>query len=184
MTREEMISALRAAGVRAIPTVATYDMGLQYEYITPEGAGTGFGGMGQWPLWKFSAIPVEQWMQIKQSLDDETLSIEGLDGTGLDGLFDAIYTFDKLDPSDVFAELSDIDASAGTFYCLFDAGMMYCERPQFYATQEEAIKAFAGAYCNDVESWDGMDDDELTEWYGKLSDELDAMPFMEVSTDE
>ena len=46
MNREEMLKELKTIDLRAIPTVATMDMGLQYDYATSEGAGTSFGGNG------------------------------------------------------------------------------------------------------------------------------------------
>ena len=50
MPRKEMIEYLKTIDVRAKPTIITDDMGLQYDYVTAEGAGTGFGGMGDWPV--------------------------------------------------------------------------------------------------------------------------------------
>lgn len=39
MTREEMLNELHSINIGAQATVATMDMGLQYEYVTKEGWG-------------------------------------------------------------------------------------------------------------------------------------------------
>lgn len=56
MTRNEMLRVLKNVEFCAIPTVATFDMGLQYDYVTSNGAGTGFGGMGSWPIYEISSV--------------------------------------------------------------------------------------------------------------------------------
>lgn len=188
MTREQMISELKSAGIRAIPTVMTYDMGLQYDYITPEGAGTGFGGMGRWPLWRFNAIPTERWNQIKEAIADKTLTLEMLNGTGLDVMLSNVYLVgsQEINYPDYLSELLDLDMPKEGLYCLHDTGMMFSEddKPQFYLDEDEAKAAFVDGFCYDVESWDDMDDETLTGWFERLHDDLDTMAYMEAEDGE
>ena len=172
MNRTEMINALKAAGLRATPTVATEDMGLQYDYSTPEGAGTSFGGMGSWPALAFGPINPEQWKKIIEEVQSGSLTVETLAETGLDEMFGSIYTLDKLDPADVLKNILLVASQSGVFYCLFDTGMYYAEKPEFFASLEELEKAFIDNYCRDIISWDEMDDSEIENWYSRLSDDL------------
>ena len=64
MNREEMLKELKTIDLRAIPTVATMDMGLQYDYATSEGAGTSFGGNG---------CPIQQALETSCGQEDEYL---------------------------------------------------------------------------------------------------------------
>lgn len=54
MTREEMLKRLHS--IKAISTqfVATYDMGLQFDVLTGEGATTDIGNVGSWPYAKMN----------------------------------------------------------------------------------------------------------------------------------
>ena len=167
-----MINALKAAGLRATPTVATDDMGLQYDYSTPEGAGTSFGGMGSWPALAFGPIHPEQWKRIIEGVQSGSLTVETLAGTGLDEMLGSIYTLDKLDPVDVLKNILLVASQTGVFYCLFDTGVYYAEEPVFFASLEELEKAFIDNYCGDTIPWDEMDDSEIENWYDRLSDDL------------
>ena len=184
MTREQMILELKAAGIRAVPTVMTYDMGMQYDYITSEGAGTSLGGMGSWPLWKFNAIPKDRWQQIKQAIEDKTLTPELLEGTGLDVMLSDIYIVESqtIDYSDFLSGLADLGMPTSDYYCLYDTGMLFSEtvKPLFYLDEKEAKAAFAKSFCYNIETWDNMDDDTVENWYERLTDDLERMSYMEV----
>ena len=107
MNREEMLKELKTIDLRAIPTVVTMDMGLQYDYATSEGAGTGFGGMGDWPAHMFNPIQNEQWHMIRKAIKENALAVSDLKGTGLDDFLGNVKTIsdeDKIIPSEVLTD--------------------------------------------------------------------------------
>ena len=102
MKREEMIAKLKSAVIRVIPVLITMDMGLQYDYVTAEDAGTGFGGMGSWPVHLFYFMELEKWRQLRSAIQDGSLSDEHLKGTELAAFIDSISTMQPLVLSEVF----------------------------------------------------------------------------------
>ena len=177
--RAGMVDKLKMAGIRAVPTVATQDMGLQYDYITPEGAGTDFGGMGRWPLYKFHGIIADRWYAICDGINKGTLALEDLAGTGLDLMFATIYTPVDLDPAKVFEHLPQIDGTQPYYYCLFDTGMFYSpsRNPMFFNDEAAAAMAFFKEYGGHVTTWEQMSATEIRSWYVRLDDDLSAMHY-------
>lgn len=129
MTREEMLSELKAINLHAVPTVATMDMGIQYDYATSEGAGTGFGGMGSWPAHMFSPIGEERWLKIRKEIKNHSLLVEDLEGTGLDVFLGKVNPVKgETIPSDVLQSLLVLpEKLTKPFYCFFDDGIWYDE---------------------------------------------------------
>ena len=83
MKRDEMLNKLHSIRVGAQPTVITNDMGLQYEYVTKEGHGEGFGNMGAWPTYRLENISTEVLNRIKKKIQTRALVEEDLQGTDL-----------------------------------------------------------------------------------------------------
>ena len=101
VNREEMIKELKSIDLRAIPTVATMDMGLQYDFITSEGTGTGFGGMGDWPAHMFRPKDLKLWQKIREDIKNNKLAVTDLEDTGLDVFLENVNTIDgDLNPSE------------------------------------------------------------------------------------
>lgn len=180
MNREEMLKELKDIDLRAVPTVATMDMGLQYDYATSEGAGTGFGGMGDWPAYMFNSIAKEQWLKIRKAIKENTLAVSDLKGTGLDDFLGNVKTIsdkDKVIPSEVLEGLLTLpEDHADAFFCMFDAGQWYdkyADKPEFFTSENELKEAFIKQYVDDLTRWEEMDDEELTDWYNRLHDEME-----------
>ena len=91
MNRSELINELCKVPICAIPTVITMDVGLQYDYITAEGAGTSLGNMGEWPAFKLKGIPTDRWMDIKAKVKNKALSEADLEGTELGLLVENLH---------------------------------------------------------------------------------------------
>jgi len=181
MNRKEMIERLRSIDVRAVPTVITMDMGLQYDYMTAEGAGTGFGGMGRWPAHKFSPIEQKKWAQIRFAIQNKTLSQEQLNGTELAAFVDDINTMQPLVLSDVFLNLLALpETLTHAFYCLYDSGKWYAnsDKPKFFLKEQEMKNAFIMDYVFDITPWENMSDEELKEWFDRSQDEMSEFPVM------
>ena len=177
MTREELLKELKSIDLHAIPTVATMDMGFQYDYAISEGAGTGFGGMGDWPAYMFEPVEKELWLSIRESIRNSTLTMDDLEGTGLDGLLGKVNSINyEIVPSEVLKGLLDLPEDlAEPYYCFFDAGQWYdqhAEKPIFFTSEKELKDEFISRFVDDLTRWEDMDDDELKEWYERLRDSL------------
>lgn len=180
MNRDEMINELKNAGIRAVPTVCTMDMGLQYDYITPFGPGTGFGGMGTWPLYRMPLVEATLWNDIVQKVKSDTIMLEDLYGTGLDEVIGQVQTINKeINYSNLLRNIVNIEYPCTEYYCLFDAGEWYDDRlaVEFYINESEALNAFADQYCYEDNSWEDLDDQEIEDWYNRLSDDLESMSY-------
>ncbi len=180
MNREEMIGELKKTDLRAIPTVITMDMGLEYDYATTEGAGSGFGGMGNWPMHMFGPIEKEQWMKIREAINDKTLEISDLKGTGLVGFLVQVKTINyEINPTEILKGLTSLpEDQTNVFYCFFDTGLWYdgTEKPEFYTSEKELKEKFIDHYVSDLTRWEEMNDDELKHWYGRLQNEMEVLP--------
>lgn len=73
MTREEMIKKLENAAFCAVPVMMTMDMGVQYDFITPEGAGSLFGTLGEWPAYCVQVVEESKWRRIREKVANGTV---------------------------------------------------------------------------------------------------------------
>lgn len=181
MTREQMmIEELKSLDLRAIPTVVTMDMGLQYDYATSEGAGSGFGGMGNWPIHLFNPINGKQWLSIRECIRNKTIALEHLKNTGLDVFFQSIPTLgEEVVLSEVLEDLLNLPENLiNKYYCLFDTGIWYAkgDNPVFFTSEYQLKDAFIVRYVNDLTRWEDMDDEELVGWYNRIHDEMTELP--------
>lgn len=186
MSREEMINLLRKIDVCARPTIATEDMGLQYDYATSEGAGTGFGGMGDWPVHLFNPIKPEEWSQIRSAIQRGSLSEQNLKGTELMAFYDGIHTLQPIVLSELFKGLLTLpDSLTQSFYCLYDRGKWYdrLDNPRFFLSEQEVKEAFKREYVFDITPWETMTDDELEEWVDRVQTEMSEFPVYTYTAD-
>ena len=179
MKREEMIAKLKSVDIRATPTVITMDMGLQYDYVTAEGAGTRFGGMGNWPVHLFNSMKPEKWKQIRSAIQDGSLSEEHLKGTELVAFIDCISTMQPLVLSEVLKNLLRLpETLTSQFFCLYDTGKWYTSSdiPKFFLSEQEMKDAFIAEYVFDITPWEDIPDDELKEWLNRLQGDMMEFP--------
>lgn len=183
MDRTEMLNMLHSIRVGAQPTVITYDMGLQYEYVTPEGHGEGFGNMGAWPTYCLNNINNVVFETIKHKIKDGVLTTDDLAGTDLLLFYNHVFDIPRPescipDICDFFENLLSVQLkSNGQLYVMCDACQWEPEA-YFYSTYEELEEAFADYYASDVEEWECLDDEELDEWLHRAEEELDSIPFV------
>ena len=188
MTRDEMLSRLHSIRVGAQPTVITNDMGFQYEYVTKEGHGEGFGNMGDWPAYRLKNISSETLSYIQKQIREQTLKEEDLKGTDLHLFYR--YVFDRPRPESCIPEICDFFGSLlsvsiedkGSVFVLCDARQW---KPEafFYSTYDELEEEFADSYVSYIEEWDNLDDDELEEWVHRV-EELNTISFIMLRAEE
>ena len=177
MTREQMIEVLIKAGIRAVPTVRSEDMGLEYDFITPKGAGKG-AGMGAWPLWRCTPINEKKWNEVVKAIQAGEVTVDVLHGTGLDVMLDCVQTFtEEVEYAKLLRKLPVLNRPEMDYYSLFDDRQWYNpnDMVEFYLDEVEVLRAFADCYCRLPISWSDMSDQEITTWYERLSDDLECM---------
>jgi len=175
--RNELIAELKTIHFSAVPTVVTFDMGLEYAYVSAEGCGAKYGAMGRWPLIKIEKVEENQWHHIRDKVADGSITISDLENTSLyefgDDVLNHYYggMFREIHLPEMMKDLLDLpETLTGDFYCLFDLGDSGYEDhiPLFYETEQGCIKAFRRGYCNDMVSWDDLSDDDLLEWSKRI----------------
>lgn len=187
MTREEILNKLHGIKVGAQPTVITNDMGLQYEYVTSEGYGEGFGNMGAWPAFVLRRNPREKIESIQKKIQAGVLCEEDLDGTELRPFYDyvmGIWRPDSCVPAicELFSDLVSLSPNdSGEIYVICDV----CQwEPEafFFLTYEEMEEAFEELYASDIyQTWDELEDDELEAWLKRVDTELSSIPLMSIT---
>ena len=186
MTLEEKKLILKQIVCVAVPTIATPDMGLQYDYITSEGAGSNLGNMGSWPAHKLRGVSQKKWDTIRHSLREGSFKRKTLYNTDLYSfskcLSEEYYggQFKKISLNQMFQGLLKLpEKTPETIYCLFDLGDIGYEGhvPEFYANEEDFIFAFRDTYCSYVDKWEDMSDEELEQWYSRTKDDLNGFPY-------
>ncbi len=176
-----MIAELKSIDLRAVATVATFDMGLQYDYITSEGAGTGFGDMGGWPAHILRPIGAEQWHRIRNAIKESALSYEDLEGTDLAPFVDNIHSMKELDINEALEGILELPEDINeAFYCFYDTGTWYdsLEKPMFFTSEAEVKEEFISHYVGGIEPWEDMTDEEIENWYERLNDDLQSFGFV------
>ena len=183
MTRDEMLTRLSGIRIAAQPTVITYDMGLQYEYVTPEGHGEGFGNMGEWPVYRLQGVSIELMKHVQLKVREGTLSVEDLGDTDLRCFYDNVIGSGR--PAscipticDFFETILSIDQlHEDTLFVLCDAGQ-WKPSAYFFGTYEDLENAFVDNYVTYIEKWSDMKNEDLELWLERTENELDSIPFV------
>lgn len=179
LRKKELICELQKVKFCSVPTVQTFDMGLQYDYICSEGAGTGLGNILSWPAYRIRKIGDEQWSIIQSKISNSTLSMKDLTATDLFALAE-IFTqancvkYHNL--ADLFNDLCDFPKRlSGDFFCLFD-DVSWAWRPEFYSSEKEFLCRFEDKYCGGHVAWEDMGLEELEDWLSRSQDDLSEFP--------
>ena len=187
MTREEKLSFLHSIQIGAWPTVATMDMGLEFEYVTPEGCGSVLGSFGGWPAHKIFDISTEALNQIKDKIRSSSLRKEALEGTGLKRFYDCVFMPQRSE-SDIptlsafFNGLLGINLSSDAIYALCDP-LAWEPEASFYSSYDEMAAAFIDQYEYDIQVWDDLDDEDLDYWINTLED-INGVELVEIHLHE
>ena len=153
MKRDEMLNKLHSIRVGAQPTVITNDMGLQYEYVTKEGHGEGFGNMGAWPTYRLENISTEVLNRIKKKIQTRALVEEDLQGTDLYLFYRQVFDIPRPESyipeiNDFFENLLSVSLkSDGLLFIMCDA-CQWKPEAYFYSTYDELEQAFADCYVS------------------------------------
>ena len=189
MNRDEMLNKLHSIRTGAQPTVITNDMGLQYEYVTAEGHGEGFGNMGAWPAYRLEGITEDFLCGIKQKIANETLCEDDLAETDLYLFYRHVFDIPRPDSCipeicDFFKSLLHVSSIRDNLLFVMCDACQWEPEAFFYGTYEELEEAFGDYYASDVEEWDDLEDSELEEWVQRVEEELNTIPFIILREEE
>ena len=82
--------------------------------------------MGDWPAYMFDPVEKEKWSRIRESISNDTLAMEYLEGIGLDELLSKNNTIKyAIVPSDVLKSLMGLPEELEAPYYFFYAGQWY-----------------------------------------------------------
>lgn len=187
MNREEMLKELQSEKIR-VGLTYTNDMGIEYSFIVPEGAGDILGQMGDWPVYKLEKIEETKWKEIQESVANSIVNWKTIEGTSLEHFLRFVYekrksivSTNKLDNLNVvFQDLKNLPETLNEdFYCVFDA-LGFDERlnPRFYENEDLLIDGFKKQYCPEswITKWDEMSDEEIERWYEDSKVFIDSFP--------
>mgnify|MGYP000978758238 FL=1 len=187
MTREQLLKKLHSLSFCAIPTVETMDMGLEFDFVNSEGAGTVLGAFGEWPAIMLRRIENPQWSLIRDKIKNKTLNPSDIMGTDLEHFANALREFHEDDYyklSETLAGLLELPVLIGkVFYCRYDLGS-WDDKPDFFANESDFLAAFESYYCYYLINWDDMDDGDLEYWFDRIEDEFSEFQYISYSEDE
>lgn len=177
MTREELLQELAKTKFCAVPTVQTYDMGIEFDFVEAAGAGTVLGSLSSWPLWRMRSVPLDRFTHIQAKLEEGNLTQEDIAGTDLLLLYKECPWAEGTALTDFFKGLRDLKGMDGEyFWCLCDT-INYVPEATFYQTREAMIDSFHDFYCSDVNAWDEYDDGMLEDWLTRIQNKDDLGEF-------
>jgi len=174
MTREEILNKLSSITIIVANPTVTYDMGMQFDVMTGQGALTTFGNVGQWPFMRF--VITESFRDLQKSL------LEGFDVPEEIMLQDPIckelckyhdmwngsYSLEGESLSKCLSCIKEKILSADlSGYELF----VYAEVEEwdidirFFSDYHEFQKAMLADWEDSVLDYKSMDDSELEGWY-------------------
>ena len=177
MTRDELLQELAKTKFCAVPTVQTYDMGIEFDFVEAAGAGTVLGSLSSWPLWRMRSVPLDKFAHIQAKLEEGNLTQEDIAGTDLLLLYKECPRAKDTPLIDFFEDLRGFEGMDGKyFWCLCDT-VNYVPEATFYHTREAIIDSFHDIYCSDVNAWDEYDDGMLEDWLRRFQDKDDLGEF-------
>lgn len=174
MTREEKITKLKSIKQCIIKIVATYDIGLEVDFMNAIGAQQSIGNLGQWPCMKLNVSDelraLQQRLNAGEVLTDEELLAEKscaelckyhsfylgdseLKGEVLDTCLQQIRT-----------NLPTIDL-AGQYFYAYAMVENWNTQIELFPTFEQLCDYFLSKWGADVDDYDSMDDESLDWWW-------------------
>ena len=185
MQREEMLVRLKRQKFCVIPTVFTYDMGVQYDYVNNEGCGTGIADFSSWPIFMFRSFNKKQWETLQIHAESKMLSWNDLDQSEISAIFSALdkSAYDENDILSILLEdlLRQPNIPEGTpIYVLFepsDWSHGFGEPPAYYQSIDDLAKEFENRFVTNYTAWEDLDDEEMETWFHRLDSDFDDIPY-------
>lgn len=187
MTRDEMLTKLKNIKPTAFPTVATFDMGLQFDTYTSEGMGTHLGDIASWPLWKLKRLSSEKQIEVISKIAEKKLTAEDFKNTEFETLSSELVNNKNLDLNEIFSSLEDFPYSEQKEYVyIYSDTEGWNDEVLFFDSEKDLAEYFTETYSIYSE-WDELEDSELEECIDELNEHSEGLvcwEFSEKSEDE
>lgn len=187
MTRQEILNKLSTITIIVANPTVTYDMGMQFDVMTGQGATTTFGNVGQWPFMRF--VITESFRDLQKSL------LEGYDVSGEIMLQDPIckelckyhdmwngsYSLEGESLSKCLScikeKIQSVDLSGNELFVYAEVEEWDIDI-RFFPDYLEFQKAMLADWEGSVDDYEGMDDSELEGWYEVAeANDWDGIPY-------
>lgn len=170
-----MLDKLHSLGFRAIATVETMDMGLEFDYVSSSGYGSILGAFGDWPAYALKPVEPNKWNIIISKIKSNTITMEDLINTDLQSIASFLNVYEGQEHGSLAEFLTNLvklpEHPSMEFYCLFDR-LAWTGVPEFFYSIEDMKEEFELIYCNGYTAWDDLDDEDLEYWCERIDDEL------------
>ena len=178
MTKHEKLRKLRPLRPTAFPTVATFDMGLQFDTLSGSGAGTHLGEVSGWPLWKIERLDAGEMGRILEKIGRGELSAADFSETDFQVLSSALSKNRRLDLNSVFAGIGNFPKTEEEeyLYVFADAEISPCDEIMFFGTEEELSAYFLERFPI-YETWEEMDEEELDGYLEAIEESGDGLSY-------
>lgn len=178
MTKEEIVSKLNKIKSTAFPTVVTTDMGVQFDVITPTGAYTYLGAIGDWPAWCFNRIDEKVTGLLKSKLqNNEKFSSNDFFNTDIYLLAKKLEKVDGVDLTEYLKDIVNYPYSDKNKFVY-----VYCDlgqwKPEVRIFDNEMD--FSEAFFNEFpgsQTWDILDANAIESYYEALGEHEEGIPF-------
>ena len=149
----------------AEPVANTFDMGLEFEFITEKGAGTDLGYFAEWPAYKIQ-INKGTVLRIKEKISNNSLLKEDLKESGLYSFTEEIDFADKdISLSEFLEDLINLKTISNDYiYCLRNPVFEDEFCPEFYSNKNDLLNEFKNKYTSNIVLWPEMDSAEKEYW--------------------
>lgn len=180
MNRQEILDKLHNIKIGASISAYTYDMGIQYVYVTPEGYGESLGNMGDWPVFCIENITVDFLEFIREKIINKTLVEQDIANSKLYDFFR--YVFNNKSEDRCYKELYEFlqdfvnvtSLEDNKLYILCDS-LQWKPEASFFGSYRDVERAFADHYIFNVTKWEDCTDEELDDWLYRIEEELSGM---------
>lgn len=188
MTRQEMLNKLSKITIIVANPTVTYDMGMQFDVMTGQGALTTFGNVGQWPFMRF--VITESFRALQKSLLDgydvsEEIMLQDPICKELCKYHDMWNSSYSLEEESLSKCLSCIKENIRSVDLSGDVLFVYATVEEwdidirFFPDYQEFQKAMLVDWEDSVEGYEGMDDSELEGWYEIAeANDWDGIPYL------
>ena len=171
MKRDDMLKKLKTLNFCAIPTVMTMDMGIQFDFVSKDGAGTSFGGIGRWPVYRFFPKDSNVWLESLEKWKSGDILEADLVDTELQTfvrLIGGYYAKGSLGIKEILGDVRRILSGEVSNFFVLEEG----EELEIFNDADEVVEIFREYYCQDFDeiAWTDMDDEELEDWYQRVVD--------------
>lgn len=184
MLREEMIEKLRNIRLTSYPTVVTFDMGMQFDVFSKDGAFTCLGEIASWPLWKLKRLSESKINDIQNKINNNSLTCEDFVDTELRTFVEEIVQNKKGDINLLLKDVCKYPFSSEDHYIyVYSDTEGWNDEVSFWGTLEEFEEDYLKRYRAMLTDWENFSDSELKSIIEEIEEHGEGLFFCEMEKD-